>query len=179
MLGRDILNCCFITAVGTSTVLSCAGHKELHLLYSFIGQLCHNLGLDPPDQVDPYISMISSRNFLGTHQHLQWNATVQDITVLYLHALRDIDTTMFRPIHSLVVGLSPVEWWDALQQAPNIPSKRLRSNLTAVTTQCSGLRSQVGARESVGAITPRTGRILKRFSLQYCRKAFVKLGYTK
>ena len=63
MLGRDILNCCFITEIWTSTVLSCAGHEELHFLYSFISQLCH--GLHPPDQVDPYVSMIRSRNLLG------------------------------------------------------------------------------------------------------------------
>jgi hypothetical protein len=65
MHGRDILSCCFITAVWTSTVLSCAGHKGLRFLYSFIGQICHGLGLHPPDQVDPYVSMISSRNLLG------------------------------------------------------------------------------------------------------------------
>ena len=77
--------------------------------------------------------------------------------MVYLRALRDIDTTMFWPIDSLVVGLSPVEWRDGHQQAPNISSMRLRSNLTAVTAQVPGWRKRIRQRS---VLIPITGTVI-------------------
>ena len=82
--------------------------------------------------------------------------------LVYLRVLRDIVTTMSPgnygnyaaevmrkrtllhivsipiEIDSLVVGLSPVEWRDALQPGPNVLSKILSYNLKVVTAQVPG-----------------------------------------